>query len=199
MSQFLESIKIKDGFPCNLDWHQSRLNKTFQKFFPQIPAWQLTEIICPQNLNLQQVYKCRLIYDQQRTKIEYLPYQRTNIKSFKLVDIGEFEYPYKFADRSFFQEIKNKHKDAEEFILIKSGMITDTTYSNLVFQNEQGLFTPSVPLLPGTMRAKLLSLGQIKLAKIGVKDLSNYKNFYLINALLGEDLQHPYAVDVIIG
>ena len=68
-------------------------------------------------------------------------------------------------------------------------IVTDTSFCNVVFQNEEGLFTPEHPLLKGTKRALLLDEKRITTRRISVNDLQNYHMAYLINAMI--DLENP--------
>ncbi len=197
MSQFLESIKILNCLPINLTWHQARVNYTFQNFFPESTPWDLTELINPKDLRQDLTYKCRFTFNNQLRKIEYLPYTSVRHERFKLIDIGDYEYQFKYSDRSFFQHLAQANPNYDQLILIRHGLVTDCTYANLVFENQKGFYTPRIPLLPGVLRAKLLATGKLQLADIRPKDLEIYQNFYLINALIGEDLKSPYSIKLI--
>ena len=66
---------------------------------------------------------------------------------------------------------------------MKNGLITDTSYANIVFWDGQNWLTPSTPLLAGTKRARLLHESKIKEAEIRVDDLIKYEKARIINAL----------------
>ena len=72
-------------------------------------------------------------------------------------------------------------------LLVRNGMITDTSYSNIVFRREGEWITPSFCLLKGTMRQYLLDNGKIREEQIAVKDLPRFEKFKLINAMIGWD------------
>lgn len=72
----------------------------------------------------------------------------------------------------------------EELIIVKNGIITDTSYANLVFYNGKEWHTPSRPLLQGTKRQKLIDEGKIKEREIRVHDLKKFTKCSLINAML---------------
>jgi 4-amino-4-deoxychorismate lyase len=72
----------------------------------------------------------------------------------------------------------------QEIIIVKSGYITDSSFSNLVFEKSGYLHTPETPLLAGVQRENLLNQGIITPKKINLKTVHEYENIYLINALL---------------
>ena len=197
MYQFLESIRIEDSIPRNLSWHQKRVDETFKNFFPEQNPFSLAEHISTHKINDSNKLKCRIIYKEQIQKIEFIPYHTKTIKNFKLIEINNFDYSYKFAERSFFTDIQSSFPEADDFIFIRNNLITDSSYANLVFENNTGLYTPQHPLLPGTTRARLLAEGRIKLKDISVDDLKNYHSFYLVNALLDDDFQDRYDLSII--
>ena len=68
--------------------------------------------------------------------------------------------------------------------MVQHGFLTDTSYANLALYDGYKWFTPSVPMLRGTRRAKLLEDGTLKKAVIREKDLPLFKKVRLINAML---------------
>jgi 4-amino-4-deoxychorismate lyase len=78
-----------------------------------------------------------------------------------------------------------QRNDADEILIIKKGMVTDSLYCNVAFSNEQQWFTPSTPLLPGTQRAFLLDSGIIQEAEISETDMLKYSHIKLFNAMVG--------------
>jgi 4-amino-4-deoxychorismate lyase len=57
----------------------------------------------------------------------------------------------------------------------------------VVFTDGRQWFTPDTPLLPGTMRERLLGDGTIKAERITADTLDRFTHFRLINAMLGFD------------
>jgi 4-amino-4-deoxychorismate lyase len=55
----------------------------------------------------------------------------------------------------------------------------------VVFKKSGTWFTPESPLLPGTMRQRLLDKGLIKTEMIRKEDIETFECFKLINAMLG--------------
>ena len=76
-------------------------------------------------------------------------------------------------------------KDEDDDILIvKNGLITDSSFCNIIFKNEEGLFTPLNPLLKGTKRQYLLDKNIIKEREIYLQNLNEYNEVILINAMI---------------
>ena len=78
---------------------------------------------------------------------------------------------------------------------MRNGFITDTSYSNVVFNKNGELYTPYHPLLNGTKRQKLLSEGVIKEAQISVNSIKEFDRVWLINALLDIEDEVSLPVD----
>mgnify|MGYP001746409108 FL=1 len=71
-----------------------------------------------------------------------------------------------------------------EPLIIQSGRITDTTYTNVAFLRNDCWYIPSSYLLAGTMRRFLLETQACRLADIRPETLSEYTHVCLINAML---------------
>ena len=75
--------------------------------------------------------------------------------------------------------------DFDDFLLIKNGLVTDTSYANIVFKNSNGdWYTPASYLLPGTKRASLIKKRIIREIKMTVHDIKKYSEARLINAMI---------------
>ena len=180
----IETIRICNRHFENIERHNERLNKTRKELFSNTEKIDLKNIIkIPVDLP-RNTHKCRVLYDDKIRKTEFIPYQKKIINHIKLVTDNNIEYQYKYADRSKLQSLMT-HSNADEIMIIKNGFITDASYANLCFFDGEKWLTPSTPLLPGTMRAKLLSQGKIQEADIRPADLRFFKKIKLINAMLG--------------
>ena len=70
-------------------------------------------------------------------------------------------------------------------MIVKNSLVTDTSYSNVVFKDLDGsLYTPNSTLLAGTKRRKLLNERIIQEKTIHVNDIKSYVGVYLINAMI---------------
>lgn len=136
------------------------------------------------HLKKNQLYKCRILYDTQIHKIEFVPYTFKIINSLQLVHVHHLDYSHKFADRSALQSLLQKKGKADEILIVQNGFITDTSYSNVAFFDGLQWFTPAKPLLRGTKRAALLEQKKIIEADIRVEDLKDFQKMQLINAMI---------------
>ena len=120
--------------------------------------------------------------------IRLIPYGKRTIRALCPILLSDdFEYSYKYADRSFFERVKAELADDEEPLFVRSdGSITDTSFTNVLIETEAGYLTPARPLLKGTQREGLLRAGLIAEADdLTLSTLrSKAKSILLINALL---------------
>lgn len=120
--------------------------------------------------------------------IRLIPYGKRTIRALCPILLSDdFEYSYKYADRSFFDRMKAELADDEEPLFVRSdGSITDTSFTNVLIETEAGYLTPTRPLLRGTQREGLLQAGLIAEADdLTLSTLrSKAKAILLINALL---------------
>lgn len=187
MYPFVESIRFANGTHCDMHYHQQRFDFTRNANFPGCNKINLSEILStPFGLDPQIIFKCRVIYGRDISEVSYEPYNLRPISKYYLVVCpNDFDYTYKLTDRTFFDNARNKLQPGEDFIYVKNGFITDTSYANLVFTDGDRFYTPALPLLKGTKRAKYLDEGIIVEDELRVRDLPRFKHFFIINAMLG--------------
>ena len=101
-----------------------------------------------------------------------------------MVECDDVDYHLKYADRSIFDALLQKRGSADEILIVKNGLITDTSYTNVVLFDGNQYVTPKSPLLKGTQRAYLLKTGKIIEKEIAVEQLSIYQSVFLINAMM---------------
>ena len=183
MKQFLESICCKDGVLLNLSYHQQRLDKVFQHFYPGHLPISLAVLTIPEEYQ-KGIYKCRLKYSHQILSLEFSSYAMRPINSLKLVEHNQIEYAHKYADRTTLNELFEKKSIADDVLIVKNGLLTDTTYANIALFDGIKWLTPVSPLLAGTRRAKLLDDGIIQLATIKKNDIGNFQCVRLFNAMI---------------
>ena len=73
----------------------------------------------------------------------------------------------------------------DDVLIVRRGMITDTSFSNVVLEDATGLYTPDTFLLDGTCRRRLIDEGDVQVRSIPVTELSRYDRLYLVNAMIG--------------
>lgn len=191
--QFIETIKVKDGVFYNLALHSARLERTAISFFGIAPPLIVSEQMIPEALKTGLV-KCRVTYSRQILSIEFEPYTFRRISSITLIDNNIIDYSYKSIDRKSINDLYSQKRDADDILIVKNGLITDTSYANVVFENSDGLFTPQSYLLKGTKRQDLLERGVIKELEISKKDMFSFSKLYLINAMI--DLEDEVSIPI---
>jgi len=178
---FIETISVQGLKAKNLSYHQSRLNQTISSNFGTDHKIDLQNSITPPDTNF---YRCRVIYDTKIIKIEYLPYVMKKLYSFKVLE-SNIEYPYKNTNRAEIDELLSKKEDCDEIIIAKNGLLRDTSIANIAIFKNNRWQSPHVPLLKGTMRAKLLDEKKIITANLTIDDLKKAKRFAIMNAMIG--------------
>ena len=197
MSQFFESICVKDGLAENLHFHQARVNKTLTAFDASSHSIELAKIVQQLTLPTQGLFKLRISYDLNGNYQSVLtPYQYKQIQHFTLVDMKGQSYDYKSENRDWINEaLAQSGKD--EIIMHDAGLIKDCSYTNIVFYDGLNWYTPELPLLEGTQRAKLIKEGIIKPKALYICDLPNFQKFKCINAMIHWDNAVEYKIDLI--
>lgn len=186
MCRFIESICFEKGNYPLLALHQKRLNLAFATHFPGQAPHGLSKIL--PDLDFEEKYKVRLVYNATQTSIEFSPYEKRQVHQIKLIENDEIEYAHKYEDRTELQAMFDQKAAADEIIIVKNGMVTDSFYANPVFWDGQSWFTPRTYLLNGIRRQHLLNTGKITETTISKKDLISFEKVSLVNALvnLGE-------------
>ena len=182
-NKFIETIKLLDSNIFHIEYHQKRIKDTFSHFFPSEKVFSLENILSKQGFPEKGKYKIRFVYSAYDYTLEVIPYQITPIKSISCVDVGDLDYSYKFSDREQLNHLK-KEAPTDEVIFIKQGMVTDSSYANLVFSDGVKWYTSTSFLLNGTCRQRLLKEGKIEERPIFQKDIPSFGYIGLINAML---------------
>ncbi|MCV6637380.1 aminotransferase class IV [Candidatus Albibeggiatoa sp. nov. NOAA] len=191
MSQLLETVKCIDGKAQNLIWHQQRVNQACRLLFKSQQNIDLSSIF--EQAPKSGIFRCRILYQQQIEKIEFIPYQTPKIKSFKLIEANELDYSFKYADRQAINALVAQKQQADDIIIIQNQHITDTSIANIACWDGQSWLTPEKPLLHGTTRARLLAENKIISAKIDADEIKQCTKIALLNALLGfYVIEQPY-------
>jgi len=183
-NKYLETIKAVDGKIYNLSYHQRRLDSVTNSL-PINPIYNLESILNPPKRG---IYRCRVVYDTNNINVEYFEYIKRNIKSLKLIYDDYIEYEKKYENRDKINELFNKKSNADEILIVKNSLITDTSIANVAFFDGTRWLTPKVPLLNGTTRQRLLDSGKLVEQDIKVEDLKHYHKVALMNAMIDFDI-----------
>ncbi|MDT3740487.1 MAG: aminotransferase class IV [Candidatus Kapabacteria bacterium] len=182
MYLFIESIKVFNGIIYNLALHQERVNRTLSEFYPNTKI-DLSEIIIFPMYG-QGLYKLRIIYSDKIEKYEFLSYKIYETKTLKIVQADNLKYDFKYLERTAINRLFSARGECDEILIVRNGLITDTSYCNVVLDDGNKLYTPANPLLRGTKREQLLREKRIEPLEILVDDLVDFKRVILINAMI---------------
>lgn len=198
MYRFIESIRMIDGEAAALPYHQKRVDRTLQSIEHGTARLSLAEIVgtmsetyfgkglCGQACKERKIYKARIVYNIKGEILEaaIMPYTMRKINSIRLVKCDNIDYSLKYADRSGLDALSELADGADEIIIVRHGMLTDTSYSNIALLNGDKWVTPRTPLLKGTMRQQLLDKNLLIEADITPETLKDYQQICLINAMM---------------
>lgn len=183
MYPLFESIKVENGVIFHIDYHQKRMARSSGLLLRPY----LYQICLPPT----GVHKLRITY----TKDQFLgftltPYIYRTIKTLAPVHDNLIDYGRKSENRHAIDNLFAQRGQCDDILIIKNGMVTDTSFCNIVLLGGDGgnnWVTPSTPLLEGTCRARLLDQGLITATLIPFEDLRKYTKFILINAFMDFD------------
>ncbi len=179
-----ETICVENRRLKNLSYHEARLNKTRRELWGYADAWNLNALLqVPDNVN-ESMHKCRLAYGKEVDHIKWEPYSRREIRKIRRVYDDKIDYQYKYDDRDALNTLFSQRGDADEILIIKNGLVTDSNYCNVAFFDGTRWLTPASPLLPGTQRALLLDEGMIETAEIRESDIGKFSQIRLFNAMV---------------
>ena len=180
----LETICFLDGNAALLSYHQARFDAARRHFWGQVPALRLEDLLLvPPDFRLGKV-KCRLTYNAADCIVEWEHYTPRLIGSLQLVSGDHLDYAFKYADRSAINELWQQRGAADDILVVKNGLLTDTSYSNVALFDGRHYLTPAQPLLAGVRRAALLDAGLLSPADIRPADLPDFQHMALINGML---------------
>ena len=181
---FLETIKAIDGEIYNLSFHQKRYENVLCSL-----GYSNYENLHPLlNPPKNGIYRCRLLYTKEKIEVSYHPYTKRSIKTLKLIYDDSLVYDKKYVDRTKIDALFAQKGEADDILIIKNNLVTDTSIANIAFYDRDKWVTPKQPLLKGTTRARLLESGKIFELDIEVKDLQNYTKVALLNAMIDFDI-----------
>ena len=182
----LETIRLEYGVPQHLSWHTARLNHTRRELFGVTDSLDLLQylqqhavLLLPQS----PLAKLRLIYnDSQILSIDVTPYTPKPIRHITLIE-ADIDYQYKYTDRTALDHLATLVNN--EILITTNGYLRDTSIANIALHRHGTWFTPNIPLLPGTTRARLLAEGFLLPKDIHQDTLPSYDRLGLMNAMTG--------------
>lgn len=185
----IEAIEWLDGKAQRIDYHQRRVDEAFQCLFPSELPFSLAEALerfrtgtfFPEKGR----YKLRLQYDNQLRTVEFVEYHQRRVESLKLIEIDYATTTFKSSDRQTIDAAFTQRGSCDDVLLVRDGLLTDTSYANIAFFDGQKWISPRIPLLYGTRRAYLLDHQLIETDDIAVNELPRFQCIRLFNALIG--------------
>jgi 4-amino-4-deoxychorismate lyase len=188
MSLLIESIKLLDGKYYNLFYHEQRMNRSLKMLCGVQDTVDLEEYLKNIETPSHGLYKCRIVYDDRSWETEIIPYEVKPVNSLRIIEHDRISYEFKYHDRKAINRLFELRKNCDDVLIVKRGMVTDSSFANIAFRRGKKWYTPWSPLLKGTMRSKLLERNIIEEEEIRLKDIYNFEAFRLFNALLEFEL-----------
>lgn len=168
----LETIKAVDGKLYHLEYHQKR----FEGYEV------LSQVLNPPKEGL---YRVRVLYTYDKIeKIEYISYTPRVINTLKVIESPTISYEKKYANRQEIDALFAQRGSCDDVLIIKNGLVCDTSIANVAFFDGERWLTPKQPLLRGTSRARYLDEGKIVEQDIELEQIYSYKKMALLNAMI---------------
>lgn len=184
MSLLIESIKLLDGEYYNLFYHEQRMNRSLRTLCGAHDHFVLEDFLNEIEKPAKGLYKCRMVYDDEMKDVEFIPYVPRAVNTLQIVEHDRISYEFKYENRKTIDRLFNLRKDCDDILIVKDGLVTDSSYSNIVFKKGKRWYTPWSALLKGTQRQKLLEMEMIEEEEIRIEDIKTFDCFKLINAML---------------
>jgi 4-amino-4-deoxychorismate lyase len=154
------------------------------EYYPSVKIPSLVKSLNEIDFPKVGLFKCRVIYDSQIRKIEFHPYSLPSIRSLKIIETNITSLAFKLLDRTDYQNAFSKKGECDDVLMVKNGLLTDTSYCNIALFDGQKWYTPQIPLLYGVNRAQLIENKKIIERNIAIDELKNYQRIALFNAMI---------------
>ena len=129
-----ETICIQNGAIQHLSLHQKRLDRSQAALFENFESIDLGKILRPPTGT--GTLKCRVLYAERLIDVTYEPYRPRSVKTLRIVE-SDLDYGHKFRDRDTIDELFAQKGDADEILIVKKGLVTDTSIANVAFLKEK--------------------------------------------------------------
>ena len=183
-STVFETIRYEDGNFFYLEYHQQRVEKTLKQLYHQENAFDLKKILKKEKFKKNGKYRVKVIYSKEGVQsIEFFPYKAKKIQKIALVEVGDFEYRFKYLDRKFFHAMYEEFRGIDEFLLLKNGYISDFTIGNVALYDNKWMSVNDF-LLEGTTLKRFLDKKVLELKKVHFSNLPKYSKIALLNAMV---------------
>jgi len=184
MCLWLETIKVNNGKFDNIEYHNYRFYKTrFDLLNIDNNLYLQQLVVIPEEYS-KGLYKCRIEYSKDIKKIEFIKYNLPAIKTIQPVVCDNIEYNYKSKNRELINNLFQQKGKTDDILIVKNGLVTDTSFCNIAFYDGTKWKTPLNPLLKGTKRAKLIDEKIIFEEEIKFQDINKFKKICIFNAMI---------------
>lgn len=183
MLRLVESIKIQDGEICNLQHHQERMDRSLFKHTGIKNRINLSDELTVPAEYFTGLYKCRVVYRDSIELVEFIPYLRRDIRSLKVIH-ADIDYSCKYENRSELNMLFAQRGECDDILIIKNGLVTDTSSANIAFTDGREWFTPAKPLLNGTKRSRLITEQKLIERDITAADIKKFTHASILNAMI---------------
>ena len=185
MCRFVETIRLQNHELCNIALHQLRYENTARPFFDSGYALEDIAKVASQFSERGGVNKIRIVYDESGVVLTSCePYTMKNIKTLRLVECDDIDYTYKYADRSELDKAMTMRGNCDNVVIVRNGLLTDTSYTNIALYDGKHWLTPAHPLLRGTALMRLLDEEKLVSADIKADDVRKFSRLAMFNAMI---------------
>ena len=183
---FIETLKVQDGALLHVEYHNRRFNATRKEFFGFAEGQNLLDFVSLPRSVATGIFKCRVRYDAIVRDIRFEPYRMRKISSLKLVEDNTIDYRFKYADRSSIESLYALRGECDDILILREGLLTDTSYANIAFWDGSRWITPRNPLLGGTCRARLLDTGELVEGDLKPGEVKSFRKIRIFNAMMDQ-------------
>ena len=183
---YFETIKCNDNEIFNIHYHEKRIANTIGKNI------NLQDYIYPSS---DEILKCKILYNEDEIlDVSLTPYKKRVIKTLKLISNDSLNYKHKYENREELHNLFLQKDIADDIIIVKNGLITDTSIANIAIEIDGIWFTPKTPLLYGTTRQRYLDNSKLKELDISIEMLQSANKIGLLNAMIDFDVLDDYKI-----
>lgn len=182
----------------NLPYHEARLNHSRAQLWNAYQPLSLRELLTVSDHVGDEKYKCRVTYGPGIMAVSWEIYLPRPIRSLQLVKVDTVDYAHKYDNRDELNRLYARRGNCDDVLIVRKGLLTDTSYANIALYDGRTWHTPKVPLLPGTQRAFLLDSGKVVPTEIGIADLGRYSAIRLFNAMLPWEESIHLSMDCLV-
>lgn len=184
MKRFIESIRIVNTKPVNISLHNERVSKTALHHYGTDLNLPIDKILNENDISVNTLYKLRIVYSNKLESYSIEPYLQKELRVLRAVTNDNIEYSFKYEDRAALDALYSKRGDCDDVLIIRRGIVTDTSYGNVLYSDGEKLYTPANPLLKGTKREQLLRDGKIIERDLPADRIRDFLQWYVINSML---------------